>query len=363
MKNISLLLIMLFLAIVTRAQVPGTISFQGSLTEPGTNSPVADGDYNVVFTLFDALSAGSSVWTETHSTLSVADGTFNVLLGKNTPLDPAEFNKPLFLEISVGGETLTPRIELASSAFSQSAKSVAGAGNNVPSSGNVYIGGDLQVGGVAPTIDLAIDDDDTGLEVDQDGKLSFYSNNVERMTLLPAGNLGIGTMTPSAELDVVGTVKADDFTLNTPKVSYYSVPPSQFKLALGGTEATYYLNSSYYDVYVVGGVITNPAYLIAPLNLPHNATITRIDLYYQDSDASYDISASLYGVNHGTTATAISPLIGTSSGTPGNAVMGINMNHVVDNSLNQYWIYVVTRQANSSLRVKSAVITYETSNP
>ena len=203
---------MLFLAIVTRAQVPGTISFQGSLTEPGTNSPVADGDYNVVFTLFDALSAGSSVWTETHSTLSIADGTFNVLLGKNTPLDPAEFNKPLFLEISVGGETLTPRIELASSAFSQSAKSLAGAGNKVPSSGNVYIGGDLQVGpvGGSPAIDLAIDDNDTGLEVTQEGQLSFYYNGIEGVTLNPSGNLGIGTNAPSQLLDIAN-VGTDNF--------------------------------------------------------------------------------------------------------------------------------------------------------
>jgi hypothetical protein len=54
----------------------------------------------------------------------------------------------------------------------------------------------------APTIDLAVDDSDSGLEVPADGNLALWTNNVERVRVTSAGNVGIGTTNPGAKLQV-----------------------------------------------------------------------------------------------------------------------------------------------------------------
>jgi len=444
MKFTGLFLLFLSLTYTLQAQVPGTINFQGNLTDPETGNPIEDGDYNIDFILFDAETEGSSLWAESHAIITVINGIFNVKLGSLEPFDPVIFAAPVWLEITVASEKLAPRIAFSSTSSSFVSQSLVGEVNMVPSSGNTYLGGNVDVGGVFPIIDLAIDDDDTGLEVPADGTLSFYTDGEERMlldnsgtlfigapissgtstvlelnydgkgngfggmwitnsatsgqpyygyqngngaayhyidggdankwklynsgirlTVGSDGNVGIGTTSPSERLSVNGnittsdTVKADVYYYNTPKVSYYSIPPSQFKIAVGGYDDTYYLTSSYYGTYVSGGVVGSNAYLIAPINLPHNARITNAEFFYFDTDATYDISAYLYGVPHGTSSIALSPVIAASSGTPGNTSDGVTLNHVVDNSANHYWIYIVTKQATSSLQVKSVVLTYE----
>ncbi len=246
MKNTSLLLLAFFIAFSALGQVPTTMNFQGNLTD-GAGNMIADGDYAIDFDLFDADVAGNSLWSESQPTVTVINGIFNVKLGSVNPLDPAIFSQQLYLEITVSSEILTPRIELSSSAYSLSsnyadsarvagysdstrvagysdstrvagysdstrvagysdstrvagysdstrvAGGVVGTVNLFPSNGNVYIGGNQDVGGAAPVIDLAIDDDDTGLEVDLAGNLSFYTNGVERIRVDDFGNIGIGT--------------------------------------------------------------------------------------------------------------------------------------------------------------------------
>ncbi len=191
MKFTGLFLLLFSLTLTLQAQVPSAINFQGNLTDPGTGNAIADGAYDMDFSLFDANIDGVQLWSESQLGVSVQNGIFNVILGSVNQLDPAVFNQPVWLEITINAETLGPRIELASTAYSQAAKSLIG-DNFIPNTGNVHIGGDLDVGGVAPTIDLAIDDDDTGLDVPADGTLSFYTDGVERMILDNIGTLSIG---------------------------------------------------------------------------------------------------------------------------------------------------------------------------
>jgi hypothetical protein len=97
------------------AAVPYTINYQGFLTEAATGKPQTAA-VSVTFKLYDALTAGNLLYTEVQNVTPV-NGTFNVRIGSVTAF-PATlaFDKPYWLEITVGTQTLAPRQPLASSA-------------------------------------------------------------------------------------------------------------------------------------------------------------------------------------------------------------------------------------------------------
>jgi len=101
------------LALLTACGTPSLqnrMSYQGRLTDAGGN-PV-NGTRNMTFRLFTAESGGSAIWTETQNNVPVNNGIFNVVLGVNAALDEANFHQPLYLEVVVAGQTLTPRQQL-----------------------------------------------------------------------------------------------------------------------------------------------------------------------------------------------------------------------------------------------------------
>lgn len=100
---------------IVSAQTPNTINYQGVLKDSGGN--YLDGSYDLVFSLYQELSEGTAVWTETHSSYSVTDGILNIELGSSTPFG-LSFSRQYYLEISVDGTTLTPRSKLASTPYS-----------------------------------------------------------------------------------------------------------------------------------------------------------------------------------------------------------------------------------------------------
>jgi len=92
------------------------LNYQGHLLD-ATGLPVADGAYAMAFSLWDAESAGLQLWgPETH-TVTVNDGYFALLLGTEMPLEAALFTGDTYLEVAVGGETLTPRQPLGAVAY------------------------------------------------------------------------------------------------------------------------------------------------------------------------------------------------------------------------------------------------------
>lgn len=119
-------------ATLTAAQVPQTISYQGFLTS-ASNSP-RNGDFLLTFRFYEQAEGGQAVWQEAHN-ISVTNGLFNVILGKNQALN-LPFDKPYWLGITVGDDTeLSPRVELTSAAYSLNARSLADgaltAGSNI----------------------------------------------------------------------------------------------------------------------------------------------------------------------------------------------------------------------------------------
>jgi hypothetical protein len=93
------------------------MNYQGMLTDSDGN-PLT-GQYNITFYLFTASSGGTAIWSENHPLVQATDGVYNVQLGGLTP-DLFEYNE-LYLEVEVAGETLQPRQQLTSSAFSMKA--------------------------------------------------------------------------------------------------------------------------------------------------------------------------------------------------------------------------------------------------
>ena len=122
MKKVFLSLLVVFALVIGNwslgtescfADVPGKINYQGKLTD--ASGQLIDGTHSMSFTLFTEASGGGSVWTETHGTVTVTNGLFNVMLGSTEPLTTVfQENDALYLEIKVNTETLSPRQEMAS---------------------------------------------------------------------------------------------------------------------------------------------------------------------------------------------------------------------------------------------------------
>ncbi|MFO0703367.1 MAG: hypothetical protein U0525_01430 [Patescibacteria group bacterium] len=106
-----------------------TINFQGKLV--GSNGlNVANGNYDMVFTLYDASSGGSTLWTETWnsgtSQVPVTDGIFRVALGTHASMSSVDFNQDtIYLGVKVGADAeMTPRIRFTSVPYAFIAKTV-----------------------------------------------------------------------------------------------------------------------------------------------------------------------------------------------------------------------------------------------
>jgi hypothetical protein len=99
-----------------------TFSHQGKLLDSSGN-PVADGNYTVMYRLYHDASGGTAVFTDTN-TVAITDGYFNSDFGAANA-DPKIFSEQTWLEITVNGETLTPRQFLRGAPYASSVVSGA----------------------------------------------------------------------------------------------------------------------------------------------------------------------------------------------------------------------------------------------
>jgi hypothetical protein len=98
---------------------PRAVGFQGRLNDSAGN-PVT-GTKSMIFSLWTEVSGGTRVFSETQS-VPVTNGLFNVFIGEGTSdsdgeygragVDPEKFAIPLYVQVQVDGETLTPRTRL-----------------------------------------------------------------------------------------------------------------------------------------------------------------------------------------------------------------------------------------------------------
>ena len=109
----KMFLILIFLTSVSSvlAQVPQLLNYQGRLTD--VNDQTLNGTFTMQFSIYDAPSSGTALWTETQS-VTVTSGVFNVLLGSVTPIPFSVFSGgDRFLGVKVENDTeILPRRQL-----------------------------------------------------------------------------------------------------------------------------------------------------------------------------------------------------------------------------------------------------------
>ncbi len=109
--SLFLILIIFFSPLsVSRAAINKQINYQGKLTT-SLGVAVANGTYNMEFKLYDAPTAGATLWTETRTTtnrVQVTNGLFSVLLGEVATLAGVDFNQTLYLGVNIGGTAGAP---------------------------------------------------------------------------------------------------------------------------------------------------------------------------------------------------------------------------------------------------------------
>ncbi len=258
------------------ADMPRTINYQGKLTDGGGSA--ITGPVNITFRLYNVVSGGTALWSETHASLAVTNGLFNVILGESTPLT-LDFDDQYWIELVVGGETLTPREKLAAvsyahrAVYADTAEFIVGGG--LPSGTEnqtirrnasdweatsdlvVTSAGNVGIGTTSPDVALDIDEDGMGIpkaaEVaaaftidgscflnvlstddqagilfgdagdpdvgkliydNNDNAMKFSTNTSERMRITNTGNVGIGTTAPSTDLHIYG-LGLKDFALQS----------------------------------------------------------------------------------------------------------------------------------------------------
>lgn len=107
------------------AAIPSTVGYQGRLKS--ASGSFLTGTYSFTFRIYDDLTAGTLLWSETQPTVTVESGVFIVRLGSVTPFPTTlDFNQPLFLatEVNSDGE-MSPRVTINSVPYAYTAGGVS----------------------------------------------------------------------------------------------------------------------------------------------------------------------------------------------------------------------------------------------
>ncbi|KPL18388.1 MAG: hypothetical protein AMJ92_08080 [candidate division Zixibacteria bacterium SM23_81] len=97
-----------------KADVPGLMSYQGTLTDP--SGVALDTTVDMAFSIYTDSTGGSLIWTETQTAVVVSSGMFNVLLGRVNSISDTVFKDPeRWIGVQVGADPEADTAEYARS--------------------------------------------------------------------------------------------------------------------------------------------------------------------------------------------------------------------------------------------------------
>jgi hypothetical protein len=222
--------------------VPDQLNYQGYLAD-ASDSIAITADLAMTFRLFDSETKGVELWSETHSAVEVNNGLFQVQLGSFTLFPDWLFDgSDMWLQTEVGSEILTPRKPLVSVAYSQRTNSAEmlldntlsdlderwvnddeldhldAADGDPASAVHVDDAGKVGIGTASPLTELDVNgsvnaatyygdgSNLTGISGTTDNDWTISGNDIYSSV---SGNVGVGTSSPVAKLDVSGEVNTD----------------------------------------------------------------------------------------------------------------------------------------------------------
>ncbi len=372
-------------ALITTFAAAEPFTYQGTLED---NGAPANGEYDLVFRLFNAASGGSQLGSSAvRENTQVTAGLFTVELDFG---DNLFLVSPRFLQVEVrpgasGGsfDILTPRTTVNPAPAAQHAATADALTNPIwNQSGSVVstgFGSTSVLLNRSSTITnneyFGVHANDTGFvgmfvsgpanslpyyAYSTDGEISAYTyTDIENSWIL---NIEDSLVALRVDADgnafIAGDANADNFNFSAPKTNYHSISGEIFSSAS---------NDGFFASGGSGGAyITNPGsgWLVAPVNLPHGATVTRVRAYVSDTFAGGDMSITLHSQLHGGDFFNLVANV-TSAGVNGSNVQlvdnSINL-ATINNDTSHYHIRVFSTAwpGNGDLRIKSVVIEYTT---
>jgi len=112
--NAALICMGIVLAGIVQADVPHKINYQGVLKDD--NGVKIDATVDIDLRLLE-LGGGAEVFSESHTGVSVVGGLFSLKIGGVEDLSEVVFDAAYELELTVGGELMSPNVPLCSAPY------------------------------------------------------------------------------------------------------------------------------------------------------------------------------------------------------------------------------------------------------
>jgi len=189
------------------ATPPAIISYQGKILENGVS---VSSSLTMTFELFNTSTGGIPLYATTNI-VTPSSGLFSILLGDvgTTPLNPEIFknNSELYLQVTVGTETLSPRKRIVTVPYAFNAKYLDGYGASITPTNTNYIpvansDGGFTFSNVTTTGDLNVSGTiRAGQICDKDGNNCYVPSltttpisQIVTTTVMFNGNITTGTL-------------------------------------------------------------------------------------------------------------------------------------------------------------------------
>ncbi len=274
-----------------RAAFSQAISYQGKLAD-SSGIAVADGDYNMEFKLYDAVSNGNLLWTETRSganKVTVTDGLFSVQLGSIAALSSVNFNQPLWLSVNIGGTgtpswdgEMTPRKPMGSVPAAFVAGVAYGldatyATSTYATSTRIYAGASLNVATTSSAAALAVQGS------------ALLSGNLGLANLTATGTATVGALSVGALSGPLQAIAGVVSATSTMSVGYggtgLSTAPTYGQVLVGNASGGYTLTATS-SLGIGGGSVTADSLNFTDMS----------DTMALDAGTSIGFGASSYGL-------------------------------------------------------------------